>query len=64
MTACANSTAPLAASKPSTDLLQPCPALPELANGTAKSVLLWSVQVAHLYHDCKARHEALVKAIE
>ncbi|WP_431733085.1 hypothetical protein [Kingella kingae] len=59
MTACANSTAPL----PSADLLQPCAELPELENVTAKAVLLCSVQAVHLYHDCKARHGALVKAI-
>ncbi|WP_431733334.1 hypothetical protein [Kingella kingae] len=64
MTACANSTAPLVASKSSADLLQPCAELPELGNGSAKAVLLWSVQAAHLYHDCKARHRALVKAVE
>ncbi|WP_032828163.1 hypothetical protein [Kingella kingae] len=64
MTACANSTAPLVASKPSADLLQPCAELPELENVTAKAVLLWSVQAVHLYHNCKARYGALVKAIE
>ncbi|WII91778.1 hypothetical protein [Kingella negevensis] len=28
------------------------------------AIRLWSVQAVHLYHDCKARHGALVKAVE
>ncbi|MDK4629529.1 hypothetical protein QG085_10145 [Kingella kingae] len=64
MTACANSTAPLVANKPSADLIQPCAELPKLENGTAKAVLLWSVQAVHLYHDCKARHGALADAVD
>nr|DAI54309.1 MAG TPA: hypothetical protein [Caudoviricetes sp.]DAN61666.1 MAG TPA: hypothetical protein [Caudoviricetes sp.] len=39
--------------------MQPCPKLPKLEGGTGAEILPWSLQVVHLYNDCKARHKAL-----
>nr|DAO08898.1 MAG TPA: hypothetical protein [Caudoviricetes sp.]DAQ42905.1 MAG TPA: hypothetical protein [Caudoviricetes sp.] len=57
---CQSSTPPLpTATKPPADLVQPCPKLPKLGGGTGAEILPWSLQVVHLYNDCKARHKAL-----
>ena len=60
LTACQSSMPPLqTAIKPPADLIQPCPNLPKLEGGTGADVLPWSLQVVHLYNDCRARHKAL-----
>ncbi|APV37490.1 hypothetical protein BEN76_03165 [Acinetobacter soli] len=63
MTACTSSTVLL---KPDiqANLKQPCPDLNELESGQGKAVLLWSVDTVAKYNECKARHVALVKALE
>lgn len=50
--------------KPPADLIQTCPNLPKLESGTGADVLPWSLQVIGLYNDCKARHGALVDALQ
>ena len=44
------------------DLAQPCPDLPALADGSAKTVALWIVDTAAQYRDCSARQAGLVRA--
>ncbi|WP_311964662.1 hypothetical protein, partial [Acinetobacter baumannii] len=46
------------------NLIQPCPNLNELAGTTGKDLMIWSVDTVAKYNDCKARHGALVKALE
>ena len=64
MTGCASSSMPpsLAVQPPPADLAQPCPDLPELADGSSKTVALWIVDAAGQYRDCAARHSGLVHA--
>jgi len=65
LTACQSSMPPLpTAIKPPAALVQPCPSLPKLEGGTGADVLPWSLQVVHLYNDCKARHKALTDTIK
>ena len=65
LTACQSSTPPLpTAIKPPADLVQPCPNLPKLSGNTGAEILPWSLQVVHLYNDCKARHKALSEAVQ
>lgn len=45
------------------NLKQSCPDLNELESGQGKAVLFWSVDTVAKYNECKARHGALVKAI-
>lgn len=47
----------------SPSLLQPCPDLPALQGGTGAQLLLWGVEVADLYGDCKDRQAALAGAV-
>ena len=63
MTACTKSTV---LSKPviPANLLQPCPNLNEIEQGTGKSIMLWAVDTVAKYNECDARHKALVKALE
>lgn len=60
---CTNLIVPSKANKLPADLIQPCPQLQELTGTTGKHILPWAVQTVHTYNDCKARHEALVKAV-
>ncbi|MHA3051169.1 hypothetical protein [Acinetobacter sp. ANC 4640] len=46
------------------NLVTPCPNLTTPSDGTAKSVLLWSVDTVDKYNDCKAKHAALVEAVK
>jgi len=46
------------------NLLQPCPNLSQLEQGTGKEVLLWAVETVAKYNECEAKHTALVKALE
>lgn len=62
--ACTNLTVPSKANKIPADLVQPCPRLQELSGTTGKHILPWAVQTVHTYNDCKARHEALIRAVE
>ena len=65
LTACQSSTPPSqTAIKPPADLVQPCPKLPKLVGDTGADILPWSLQVVHLYNDCKARHKALSEAVQ
>ncbi|MCB8769358.1 hypothetical protein LIO09_11145 [Acinetobacter soli] len=59
---CQNSTVLLKQDIPA-NLKLPCPDLNELESGQGKAVLLWSVDTVAKYNECKARHRALVKAI-
>ncbi|CWP55799.1 Uncharacterised protein [Neisseria meningitidis] len=64
LTACQSSMPPLTTTiKPPADLVQPCPKLPHLEGNTGADTLPWSLQVIGLYKDCKARHNALVRAL-
>ena len=45
------------------NLLQPCPSLSGLEQGTGKAVLLWAVDTVAKYNECDAKHAALVKAL-
>lgn len=38
--------------------------LPVASNGTRKEILKMTIARAHLYHECAARHEALVEELE
>ena len=64
MMGCASSSMPqsLAVQPPPADLAAPCPDLPALADGSAKTVALWIVDTAAMYRDCSARHAGLVRA--
>lgn len=63
MTGCTRSTI---LSKPviPANLIQPCSNLNELAGTTGKDLMIWSVDTVAKYNDCKARHIAIVKALE
>ncbi len=63
MTGCSNSMNSLKPVIPA-NLIQPCPNLNELAGTTGKDLMIWSVDTVAKYNDCKARHGALVKALE
>ena len=45
-------------------LIQPCPNLNEIEGTTGKDLMIWSVDTVAKYNDCKARHGAIVKALE
>ena len=62
-TACTKSTV---LSKPviPANLLQPCPNLIEIEQGTGKAIMLWTVDTMAKYNECDAKHAALVKALE
>ena len=45
------------------NLQEPCPDLQKLESGQGKAVMLWSVDTVAKYNDCKARHGAIVKAL-
>ena len=62
LTACTRVTVPYLAHEPPADLTQPCPALQSLAGMTGKDMTLWIIEAANQYHDCAARHAALVQA--
>lgn len=62
LTACTRVTVPYLAHEPPADLTQPCPALQPLAGMTGKDMTLWIITTANQYHDCAARHAALVQA--
>ena len=46
------------------DLMQPCPELRLLTGTTGQDIVLWSIDTANKYQDCKARHSALVDAVK
>lgn len=59
---CTRVTVPYLAHEPPADLTQPCPALQPLVGMTGKDMTLWIITAANQYHDCAARHAALVQA--
>ena len=61
-TACTRVTVPYLAHEPPADLTQPCPALQPLTGMTGRDMTLWIIEAANQYHDCAARHAALVEA--
>ncbi|MDM8400642.1 hypothetical protein M8M17_20130 [Acinetobacter baumannii] len=63
MTGCTKSTALLKPVIPA-NLMQPCPNLNEIEGTTGKDLMIWSVDTVAKYNDCKARHSAIVKALE
>ncbi|RZG76655.1 hypothetical protein EXE09_06380 [Acinetobacter sp. WCHAc060025] len=46
------------------NLLEPCPNLQQLEDGTGRTLLIWSVNTVVKYNECKSKHEAIVKAFE
>lgn len=62
LTACTRTTVPYLAHESPADLTQPCAVLQPLAGMTGADMTRWIIEAAHLYADCKARHEALVEA--
>ncbi|WP_444978678.1 Rz1-like lysis system protein LysC [Acinetobacter seifertii] len=46
------------------NLIQPCSNLNEIEGTTGKDLMIWSVDTVAKYNDCKARHGAIVKALE
>lgn len=46
------------------NILEPCPDLQQLEDGMGRTLLLWSVDTLAKYKDCKARHDAIVKALK
>lgn len=62
LTACTRVTVPYLAHEPPADLTQPCPALQPLVGMTGRDMTLWIIEAANQYHDCAARHAALVQA--
>ncbi|ELX9607066.1 hypothetical protein N0P26_000111 [Acinetobacter baumannii] len=46
------------------NLIQPCQNLNEIESTTGKGLMIWSVDTVAKYNDCKARHGAIVKALE
>lgn len=45
------------------NLIQACPDLSPLNDGTGAAVLRKIVEVSKLYYECQRRHGALVKAV-
>lgn len=45
------------------NLLEPCPDLQKLEDGTGRVLLIWSVDTVAKYNECKSRHGAIVKAL-
>lgn len=45
------------------NLKQPCPDLEELSGPTGKDWMIWAVPTIAKYNDCKARHSAVIKAL-
>ena len=62
LTACTRTPVPYLAHEPPADLTQPCAALQPLAGMTGRDMTLWIIEAANQYHDCAARHAALVEA--
>lgn len=62
LTACTRVTVPYLAHEPPADLTQPCAALQPLVGMTGRDMTLWIIEAANQYHDCAARHAALVQA--
>ncbi|WP_431010631.1 Rz1-like lysis system protein LysC [Acinetobacter baumannii] len=63
MTGCSNSMNSLKPVIPA-NLIQPCSNLNEIEGTTGKDLMIWSVDTVAKYNDCKARHIAIVKALE
>ena len=67
LTACASRPKPsVSPTVTQANLLQPCPKLPEPKGETMTGgeTLSYLVDVIGLYGDCRARHEALAKAVQ
>lgn len=64
LTACGNLTVPYKENKLPVQLTQPCSDLTLLDGTTGREILPWAVQTVYQYHDCKARHAALVNAVQ
>lgn len=45
------------------NLLEACADLQQLESGQGKELMLWSVDTVAKYNECKARHGAIVKAL-
>ena len=45
------------------NLMEPCPDLQKLESGQGRAVMLWSVDTVAKYNNCKAKHGAIVKAL-
>lgn len=46
------------------DLVQACPDLTPIEDGTAAAVLRKLVEASQAYYDCQARHAGLVEAVQ
>lgn len=45
------------------NLLEPCSDLQKLESTQGKAVILWSIDTVAKYNDCKAKNEAIKKAL-
>ena len=45
------------------NLLESCPDLQKLEDGTGRTLLLWSVDTVAKYNECKSKHGTVVKAL-
>ncbi len=46
------------------DLVQPCPSLPPLIDGTAGAVLRWALDTIEQYGECARGKQALIDAVQ
>lgn len=45
------------------NLLESCAELQQVESGQGKALMLWSIDTVAKYNDCKAKHAAIVKAL-
>lgn len=45
------------------NLLESCAKLQQVESGQGKALMLWSIDTVAKYNDCKAKHAAIVKAL-
>ena len=46
------------------NLLQPCPILNKIDDGTGRVIMIWAVDTVAKYNECDAKHAALVGALK
>ena len=46
------------------NLKTPCPELQEIESGQGKDITLWLVEFISKYRDCRAKHSAVIKALD
>ncbi|MCH7394169.1 hypothetical protein MMP66_07730 [Acinetobacter dispersus] len=45
------------------NLLEPCPILNKIEDGSGKTVMIWAVNTVAKYNECDAKHAAVVDAL-